>query len=909
MITKKLIKPISKVGVANVDLDNYYTKPQIDSKLDAKQDTLIAGSNITIQGNVISANVNGSGSGNVDLSNYYNKQEIDTTINSVKGNITTNTSDIANIKTQQATQDQQISSNRDLSNQIIEGLKTLRVFNYIGTFNSQTTYKRNDVVDYNNRLFLSKVDNNVGNTPPSDNQSNTYWLLVDGIQASVDLSGYYTKLEVDNKLQDYLAITTFNNTIQQINTKQQEQDTLISQKANTSDLDNYYTKAQVDSKVDTINSEITTINNGVNDLTTKVETNTNSINTINNNTPNYVVKNATNTITTDNFLNKSNNGSLSLVKMNWRAQKTLSYDYIQDSGSFRNYITHKITLKHLNNPISTLFVLETRNTNQGVFIGCENNLLTFMNGTTINNVATPTSDNQCANKAYVDSQIANIPQVDLSNYYNKQEIDTTINSVKGNVATNTNDITTLKAKDTQLENTINTNKQNITTNTSDIANIKTQQATQDQQISSNRDLSNQIIEGLKTLRVFNYIGTFNSQTTYKRNDVVDYNNRLFLSKVDNNVGNTPPSDNQSNTYWLLVDGIQASVDLSGYYTKLEVDNKLQDYLAITTFNNTIQQINTKQQEQDTLISQKANTSDLDNYYNKSEVDSKVETINNEVNTKQDILTAGNNITISNNVISANVPQVDLSDYYTKTQIDGKVDTINNELNGYAKINESNNGQFYIGNKNSKHIWFSQPFQYSGNTYSSMKIRNGNTNYFTMEHNFNTNQSIISNPSGSIQLKNVATPTENSDGVNKAYVDTKIANIPSTDLTNYYTKSEIDTKISEVDAKIDWEVVPSTSIIRANNATTIPLNGKRWVHLQGRFTQFTTSTGRYYNFTPITLDTQNYHYVVRFPIFDWNTQAVVASIECDVENDNLILRAHNTSNQLVAYYLWGDVLVK
>lgn len=749
MITKKLIKPISKVGIANVELDNYYTKPQVDSKLDTKQDTLIAGSNITIQGNVISANVNGSGSGNVDLSDYY-------------------------------------------------------------------------------------------------------------------------------------------------------------------------TKTQIDSQVNTINGEITTINNGVNDLTTKVETNTNSINTINNNTPNYVVKNATNTITTDNFLNKSNNGSLSLVKMNWRAQKTLSYDYIQDSGSFRNYITHKITLKHLNNPISTLFVLETRNTNQGVFIGCENNLLTFMNGTTINNVATPTSDNQCANKAYVDSQIANIPQVDLSNYYNKQEIDTTINSVKGNVATNTNDITTLKAKDTQLENTINTNKQNITTNTSDIANIKTQQATQDQQISSNRDLSNQIIEGLKTLRVFNYIGTFNSQTTYKRNDVVDYNNRLFLSKVDNNVGNTPPSDNQSNTYWLLVDGIQASVDLSGYYTKLEVDNKLQDYLAITTFNQTIQQINTKQQEQDTLISQKANTSDLDNYYTKAQVDSKVETINNEVSTKQDILTAGSNITISNNVISANVPQIDLSDYYNKQEIDGKITTIDNELNGkanvsalngYAKINETNNGEFYIGDKNGKHIWFSQPFQYSGNTYSSMKIRNGGTNYFTMEHNFNTNQSIISNPRGSIQLKNVATPTENSDGVNKQYVDSKIANIPQVDLTNYYTKSDIDTKISEVDAKIDWEVVPSTSIIRANNATTIPLNGKRWVHLQGRFTQFTTSTGRYYNFTPITLDTQNYHYVVRFPIFDWNTQAVVASIECDVENDNLILRAHNTSNQSVAYYLWGDVLVK
>ena len=428
---------------------------------------------------------------------------------------------------------------------------------------------------------------------------------------------------------------------------------------------------------------------------------------------------------------------------------------------------------------------------------------------------------------------ANVPQVDLSDYYNKQEIDTTINSVKGNVANNTNDITNLKTKDTQLESVINTNKQNITTNTSDIATIKTQQATQDQQISSNRALSNQIIEGLKTLRVFNYIGTFNPTTTYKRNDVVDYNNRLFLSKVDNNVGNTPPSDNQSNTYWLLIDGVQASVDLSNYYTKIEVDDKLQDYLAITTFNQTIQQIQTKQAEQDTLIAQKANTSDL---------------------------------------------------------------------NSYAKINETNNGEFFIGDKNGKHIWFAQPFRYGGNTYSSIKIRNGGTNYFTMEHNFNTNQSIISNPRGAIQLKNIATPTENNDGVNKAYVDTKIANIQSPDLTNYYTKSE-------VNEKVDWEVVDATSIVRENNATTIPLNGKRWVHLQGRFTQYTTSTGAWRNFTPFTLDTQNYNYQVRFPIFDWNSQGMRASIECVVENGNLILRAYDTNNNSTSYYLWGDVLVK
>jgi len=51
-----------------------YDKEYIDAALSGKQDTLIAGDNITISGNVISS-VGGSGS--TDLSNYYNKEEID----------------------------------------------------------------------------------------------------------------------------------------------------------------------------------------------------------------------------------------------------------------------------------------------------------------------------------------------------------------------------------------------------------------------------------------------------------------------------------------------------------------------------------------------------------------------------------------------------------------------------------------------------------------------------------------------------------------------------------------------------------------------------------------------------------------------------------------------------------------
>ena len=102
-------------------------------------------------------------------------------------------------------------------------------------------------------------------------------------------------------------------------------------------------------------------------------------------------------------------------------------------------------------------------------------------------------------------------------------------------------------------------------------------------------------------------------------------------------------------------------------------------------------------------------------------------------------------------------------------------------------------------------------------------------------------------------------------------------------------------------------VPLTNIIRSNNRTTINLEGKRFIHLQGRFTNFTTNTGSWSNFTPFMIDTHNYNYMVRFPIFDWNTQRINGSIEVILENGNLILIGYNTDNQQTDYYLWGDVI--
>ena len=61
-------------GGGGGDLSNYYTKQETDAALSGKQDTLSAGSGVSISGNVISVTA-----ASPDMSNYYTKTEIDQT--------------------------------------------------------------------------------------------------------------------------------------------------------------------------------------------------------------------------------------------------------------------------------------------------------------------------------------------------------------------------------------------------------------------------------------------------------------------------------------------------------------------------------------------------------------------------------------------------------------------------------------------------------------------------------------------------------------------------------------------------------------------------------------------------------------------------------------------------------------
>lgn len=198
----------------------------------------------------------------------------------------------------------------------------------------------------------------------------------------------------------------------------------------------------------------------------------------------------------------------------------------------------------------------------------------------------PQDPTTAADIAQINQSIANINQEQITQ--------------NTNISNNENEISALKAKDQQQDNTIQNNTNSINTNTNritaltqevntnknNITNLATVQNQHDQLIQANTNkiqenknsitaldsrlvsvsgLLDQTINGLRTLKPFEYVGEYQNGTSYKINQLVSYNNNLYLSKEDNN--NTQPTSDK----WLLINKETISVDLSNYYNKLEVD--------------------------------------------------------------------------------------------------------------------------------------------------------------------------------------------------------------------------------------------------------------------------------------------------------------------------------------------------
>ena len=200
----------------------------------------------------------------------------------------------------------------------------------------------------------------------------------------------------------------------------------------------------------------------------------------------------------------------------------------------------------------------------------------------------PQDPTTAADIAQINQNIANINQEQITQ--------------NSNISNNANEINSLKAKDIEQNNRLTQLEQETEDNFNEIANIKTKDQQQDnsiqsnttsinantnsintlnQQVANNKNLLDQTIDGLRTLKPFEYVGEFQQGTSYNINQLVSYNNNLYLSKENNN-NTTPPSDK-----WLLINKDTVSVDLSDYPTKLEVEaikNNLQQSITSNTTN-------------------------------------------------------------------------------------------------------------------------------------------------------------------------------------------------------------------------------------------------------------------------------------------------------------------------------------
>ena len=213
----------------------------------------------------------------------------------------------------------------------------------------------------------------------------------------------------------------------------------------------------------------------------------------------------------------------------------------------------------------------------------------------------PQDPTTAADIAQINQNIASINQEQITQNTNISNNANEINSLKAKdieqnnrltqleqeTEDNFNEIANIKTKDQQQDNSIQSNTTNIQTNTNNITSL-------DSRLLSVSGLLNQTIEGLRTFRPFKYVGEYQNGTSYNINQLVSYNNNLYLSKEDNNT-TTPPSDK-----WLLINKDTISVDLSDYPTKLEVEaikNNLQQSITSNTTNITDLQNRTNTIEQ------------------------------------------------------------------------------------------------------------------------------------------------------------------------------------------------------------------------------------------------------------------------------------------------------------------------
>lgn len=173
-------------------------------------------------------------------------------------------------------------------------------------------------------------------------------------------------------------------------------------------------------RVDQLESELTPIQNNITTLQNEQTSTGNQLNTLSGEAVKITgAQTIDGTKTLNTSLQLANNTylakggtRLSLATLVAQGQKTLDILFVQPTAGYRNYCDINLNVKNGSNAtVITVFTLQTRDTNAGVYARCEGDKFIFSNPTLVGGIQAPVGNNDAANKLYVDAIKTKIKEI------------------------------------------------------------------------------------------------------------------------------------------------------------------------------------------------------------------------------------------------------------------------------------------------------------------------------------------------------------------------------------------------------------------------------------------------------------------------------------------------------------------
>ena len=287
--------------------------------------------------------------------------------------------------------------------------------------------------------------------------------------------------------------------------------------------------------------------------------------------------------------------------------------------------------------------------------------------------------------------------------------------------------------------------------------------------------------------IVNYVGVYDSSTTYKIGQCVTYDNKWYVSKINSNNNNTPSPSSQQ---WELLSA--PTIDLNAYLTKTDASST---YETIANVNALTTKVNTNEQNISTINSTLNDVAKLatDNIFTANN------TFNNAITTTGITTASNSDLSLTANgtgrvqvqkdmvmnshwiaeLADPNSPQDAATKHYVDTQNNNNAKlAANNTFSG----NNTFTNKITLKNPRNNNGAYLENFDYYNQNYTSLKfVKNNTTAMLILEVNVDANTATISSPTTNnrLYINNLATPTGNDQATNKGYVD----NLLSKDINN------------------------------------------------------------------------------------------------------------------------------